>query len=329
MQPTDAIATAWRALAGPGNREGWRVTDLLTIGRCRILAARLMPGDREALLVGFGSIVLPGDRDLPVGRGFELERVSQGPAGNPWLALSRRDGASLPLFTTMVHDIVGVMRDSVAPTVEGFLRRIRLWQAFMSRSGGALLGPEAEIGLFGELHVLELLGDHFPDPEILLEAWTGPAGELHDFVIGNGAIEAKTSLSHDGFRAEIGSLDQLDPSVRAPLCLAAVRLAVSPSGLTLPEMIAQTRHRLGGTPTLDRRLMQAGYLPDMAEHHVRRFLVPASRLVDVDSAFPHLTSRTVPVGIVNARYTIDLGTIPAGHADLATFLATAGQAYGR
>ena len=326
MQPTDAVATAWRALAGPGSREGWRVTDLLTVGNCRILAARLMPGDREALLVGFGGITLPGDRDLPAGRGFELERVSKGPADNSWLALSRRDGASLPLFTTMVHDVVGVMRNSASPTVEELLRRIRLWQAFMSRSGGALLGPEAEIGLFGELHVLGLLADHFPDPEVLLHAWTGPAGGLHDFVIGNGAIEVKASLSQDGFRAEIGSLEQLDPSVRAPLCLAAVRLVVSQSGLTLPQMIAQTRHRLGGTPTLDRRLMQAGYLPDMAEHHVRRFLVPASWFFEVDATFPHLTSRTVPLGIVDARYTIELGTIPTGHADLVTFLETAGQA---
>lgn len=329
MQPTDAIATAWRALAGADGREGWRVTDLMTVEGCRLLAARLMPGDREALLAGFESMPLPHDRDLPTGRGFDLERVMHGPAGHPWLALSRREGASLPLFTGMVHDIVGVMRNGAPPMVDTFLRRIRLWQAFMSRDGGALLGPEAEIGLVGELHMLGLLVDYFADPEVLLDAWTGPAGGLHDFVIGNGAIEVKTSLSQGVFRADIGSLEQLDPSTRSPLCVAVVRLVVSSNGLTLPETIAQLRHRLGGTPTLDRRLMQAGYLPDMAEHHVRRFLVPASRLLDIDAAFPHLTPRTVPPGIVDASYTIELGTIATGQADPAGFLDKAAGAHGR
>ena len=326
MQLTDpeGLATAWRALAGSSDREGWCVTELMTLHRCRLLAARRMPEDREGLLVGFNDEVLPELVRLPAGRGFQMERVAEGPAGFCWLALSRRDGAGLDLFTSMVMDIIQTLRSNLAPSIEALLRRIHLWQDFMSRGSGTLLGPEEEIGLFGELHMLELLLDHVPDPETPLAGWTGPAGGLHDFVLGSGAIEVKTTLSSTGFRANIGSLEQLDPAVRAPLCIAAVRIALSPSGCTLPEKVSRLRERLPPTPVLDMCLLQAGYLPEMTGHHVRRFMVSGFRLLEVDAGFPHLTPRSVPGGVVHARYTIDLETIRIGQMDLSVFLTMAG-----
>lgn len=331
MPPTDPddLATAWRALAGADGRDGWRITELMTLERCRLLAARRMPEDREGLLVGFSDEVLPELARLPAGRGFEVERVAEGPTGFCWLALSRRDGAGLDLFTSMVEDIVRALRNNVAPSIEALLRRIHLWQDFMLRGSGTLLGPEGEIGLFGELHVLELLLDHVPDPEGLLGSWTGPAGGLHDFVLGSGAVEVKTTLSSAGFRANIGSLEQLDPALRAPLGVAAVRLALSPRGLTLSEKVSRLRVRLPATTAFDICLLEAGYLPGMEEHHVRRFMVTDLRLIEVDAGFPHLTSRSVPEGVVHARYTVDLETIRSGQIDLSVFLTMAGLVRGR
>ena len=329
MQQTDpeSLATAWRALAGSDDREGWRSTELVTLDGCRILAARRMPEDREGILVGFRNDVLPAALRLPSGRGFLVEQAQDAPVGFCWIALSRRDGAGLDLFTAMVHDIVNVLRTGVSPSIEGLLRRINLWQDFMSRGSGALLGPEEEIGLFGELHVLELLLDYVPYPAVLLEAWTGPAGGLHDFVFGSGAIEVKTTLSSEGFRATITSLEQLDPAVRSPLHVAAVRLAARQGGLTLPEQVARLRERFPSVGVFDIRLSQAGYLVAMAEHHVRRFVVPECRLLEVDGRFPHLTPRSVPAGVLSARYTIELDAIPSGRPDLSGFLRNAGVAY--
>lgn len=331
MQPTDPedLATAWRALAGSDGRDGWRIIELVTLERCRLLAARRMPEDREGLLVGFSGEVLPELVRLPTGRGFAVERVTEGPAGFCWLALSRRDGAGLDLFTSMVQDVIQTLRNNAAPSIEGLLRRIHLWQDFMARGSGTLLGPEGEIGLFGELHVLELLLDHVPDPESLLGSWTGPAGGLHDFLLGSGAVEVKTTLSSTGFRANISSLEQLDPAVRAPLGVAAVRLALSARGQTLPEKVLQLRERLPAAPAFDMCLLQAGYLPEMTEHHVRRFMVSGFRLIEVDTGFPHLTPRSVPDGVVHARYTIDLETIRSGEMDLSTFLMMAGLVHGQ
>ena len=323
----DGLATAWRALTGSDDREGWRSTELVTLDRCRILAVRRMPEDREGVLVGFRDDVLPATLRLPSGRGFLVEQVRDAPAGFFWIALSRRDGAGLDLFTTMVHDIVHTLRTGAPPSIEALLRRIHLWQDFMSRGSGALLGPEEEIGLFGELHVLELLLEHVPHPAVLLEAWTGPAGGLHDFVFGSGAIEVKTTLSSEGFRATIASLEQLDPAVRSPLHVAAVRLAARQGGLTLPEQVARLRERFPSGGVFDIRLLQAGYLAGMAEHHVRRFVVPEFRLIEVDGRFPHLTPRSVPAGILSARYTIELDTTPSRQPDLSGFLRNAGVAY--
>lgn len=326
----DTVATAWRALSGSSeDRKGWRASEVLATGSWRLLAARLMPGDREALLAGFRDDTILSDIHLlPEGRGFDLEHVADGPEGHAWLALSRREGASLQLFAMMVHDLVGTMRDGSGATAETFLRRIRLWQDFMSRGAGALLSPEAEIGLFGELHLLELLAQHVGDAEDLVDAWTGPTGSLHDFAFGAGAIEVKTSLSADGFRARIGSLDQLDPSVRSPLCLAAVRLSVAARGLTLPEMVSRIGDQLDNPPILGVRLFQAGYLPEMAEHYVRRFSVTEFRLIEVGEGFPYLAARSVPPGIVDACYTIDLQTDSLRQTNVRAFLQQAGRATG-
>ncbi len=331
----DGLGTAWRALAGAVQLGGWRTTELVTLGACRILATRRMPEDQEGILVGFKGGTNPPALRLPVGRGFLVEQVREGaPPGFTWTALSCREGADLDLFTTMVRDIVLALRagwdgTATSPKIDDLLRRIQVWQDFMSRGSGALLGPEEEIGLFGELLVLDILLKHIPDAAVVLECWTGPAGGLQDFVPGNGAIEVKTTVSPSGFRARIDSLEQLDPAVRSPLCVAAVRLSQSTSGATLPEQIERTRRQIAaGDPSaaarLDAKLLQAGYIPEMAVHHVRRFSLRELRLHKVDGSFPSLTSRSVPDGVVAARYVIELDTVRSGPTSMIGFLDAAG-----
>lgn len=316
--PSDPLGLleAWRALAGLDGEMGWRSTHLASIGRCRIMAARHMPDNREALLLGFQGLRPPSASDLPAGRGFHVEIVRD-PAlpGVVLIALARQPGAQLDLFGAMAHDLVSVIHaedgtDDARVVMVRVIARIRAWQEFMLRDRSGVLSQEDEIGLHGELHILTELIERLRDSAAAVEAWEGPMRGLHDFVLPVGAMEVKSSVASVGFRAAISSLDQLDQAVRSPLHLAAVRLTDDAVGMTLPERVAATREQLSGSLAaasgFSLRLLRYGYIEAMAAHYTRRLKLGDVRLFEVTDGFPALTSRTVPRGVISASYVLDL-----------------------
>ena len=183
----------------------------------------------------------------PKARGFLVSRAdfSEDGADRIWIALCRRSAGSLDLFA--------MMADDVALTLEGlrgadnerlfttFLARIRAWQDFMRRGGDGVLGPEAEVGLFGELELLrDIILAGLP-AIVAVRAWQGPLDGVQDFALGVGAIEVKCTVSPGSFPATVGSLDQLDDSLGSGrFTLPGVRLALTAWGRTLPRASRRT-----------------------------------------------------------------------------------------
>jgi hypothetical protein len=184
-----------------------------------------------------------------------------------------------------------------------------MWQQFMSRGTGPH-SPEAELGLAGELFFMSLLLDAGVSHENVLSGWVGPDDAPQDFLLGDGAIEVKATMSSSGFPVKIGSLEQLDDAVASPLFLAAVRFAPGEGGVTLPEMVAEVERRLEGEPgaadLLRERLMVAGYSDVHAGQYSRRFEPKDRRVLSVSDGFPRLTPGVVPAGVTRAVYEINL-----------------------
>jgi hypothetical protein len=191
-----------------------------------------------------------------------------------------------------------------------FLSRIRAWQNFMGRSQDSLLSQEAEVGLFGEMIVLKQIVQTGVPPGAALEAWQGPLDGLQDYMIGSGAIEVKTTVAASGFLATISSLEQLDETLRSPLFVAAVRLALGGSGKTLPELALEIKGLLRSDPDASGAfascLVHAGYLENMSHKYLRRFTHSSTALLPVVTRFPRLTRQNVGMGIRSARYELDL-----------------------
>jgi hypothetical protein len=179
----------------------------------------------------------------------------------------------------------------------------------MRRGTDTTLGPQAEIGLFGELATIQSTINAGLHPAIPVEGWEGPLNGIQDFLLGTGAIEVKTTIASAGFPAVIESLDQLDDATRQPLFLAAVRLRVDDNAMSLPEIIEQTRTLIGDDParnTLNTKLLHAGYIDAVADHYKRRFATVEIRILAVTGAFPRLTKATIPPAIIGVRYEMDL-----------------------
>jgi hypothetical protein len=194
-----------------------------------------------------------------------------------------------------------------------FLGRVRAWQAFM-RKGAQPLGPEAEVGLVGELMTLSTFIEAGVPADTVCTAWLGPLDGLRDFEMGTGGVEVKSSLSAAGFPARIGSLEQLDDSVRQPLFVVGVRLRQVANGKSLPGLIESMRDIVRGDSEAERllseRLVAAGYFDAHSSKYTRQFVGAGTRIVEVAEDFPRLTPGRVPAGVSRASYEIDLEKAP-------------------
>jgi len=286
--PIDDFELAWRSLRDSDDASGWRSISIATLGPCALRAGLSFPEKNEALLVSFSTSAVPAAEKLPDGQGFTVSRAEHDTDGVTWLALSRSAHGSVELFAAMVADVAHAM-DAESGADEKrllrvFLGRIRAWQEFM-RKGAQSLSAESEIGLVGELTLLRVIIDAGVPLASAIEAWVGPLDGVRDFDLGTGSIEVKATLSAAGFPAKIGSLEQLDDSVRQPLFLAGARLRQTESGLRLPEFVAEMRDVAAGEAEavrlLSERLIAAGYFDAHADRYVRRFALADIRVVEV------------------------------------------------
>lgn len=329
--PIDDIELAWSSLRESADASGWRSISISAIGTCSLRAGRSFPEKEEALLAGFATAAVPAAEKLPEGQGFSVARVDLAQDGMTWLALTRKSDGSLELFSAMVADVVRAMSIEGASDehrlLRVFLGRIRAWQEFM-RKGAQALSPEAELGLAGELTLLGAFVDAGVPSAIAIESWVGPLDGIQDFELGTGAMEVKTTLSNTGFLAKIGSLEQLDDSVRQPLFLAGVRLRQTETGQNLPDFADAIRHAIKGDAEAERllneRLVAAGYFDAHADRYPRRFVHAGTCVIEVAADFPRLTLGEVPVGITRAMYEIDLDKAPGDNVGVAAALKKMG-----
>lgn len=306
---------AWSSLFSNEETPSWQVISLTSIASVEVLAGRRSPENAEAVICSFPSTNLSRGEKLPEGKGFLVERAAVTSCGGVQLALTRQEAGSMELFTSMVCDVIGALDDiaaegaSESTLLQTFIGRVRAWQQFMSRGSGPL-SPEAELGLAGELHFMEQLLDAGVSPATVLEGWVGPDEAPQDFLLGDGAVEIKATLSSSGFPVKISSLEQLDDDVISPLFLFAIRFSRGNSGVTLPQIVDGLARRLQHTPCLVtqlyERLILVGYTRTQASQYTRQFEPKERLILAVREGFPRLTSSAVPLGITRTIYEINL-----------------------
>jgi hypothetical protein len=215
--------------------------------------------------------------------------ASHSPQGNAIEVVTRSRVLFQEIYNFFVSVIDKVHLDGLAPAaaVEETLER---WRDLLKSQ--SIMSEEAQLGLMGELWLLERLVKKFGD--IALDAWTGPSRQAHDFRIGNVEFEVKTTrgATHSHF---VNGLNQLEPSGGRALYLLSLRLELAGvgSGTTLPEQIASVRTALSESARskLD-RLLRNAYSYDNAHDRIystRLQLASPPRIVPVDSNCPKLT----------------------------------------
>ena len=153
------------------------------------------------------------------------------------------------------------------------------------------LTMEKEIGLFGELLLLEFLIETI-GPDRAVAAWQGPLSEEHDFTFESMTIEIKTTSS-ERRRHTIHGLTQLVPARGLPLCLISIQLTRgSPElGRTLHQLIAGVRQRAGARQVaIDGMLDLFGCRSEVAGLYATPWTLRSEpRAYSVQGIFPSMT----------------------------------------
>jgi hypothetical protein len=177
-----------------------------------------------------------------------------------------------------------------------------------------VMSSDREVGLFGELTVLDFLVSSFGGAQAVA-AWRGPNGDEHDFDLGNGDLEVKSTVSEKRVHW-IGSLTQLEPTMGRPLWLLSLQLTTGlGQALTIAGLVTKLRARLIGADltAFEEKLHSTGWRDKYRATTLRRFRMrSAPLLLPVDESFPALTqARVTAAGMPLARlreisYSIDV-----------------------
>ncbi|GAA3075925.1 hypothetical protein GCM10010467_14340 [Actinocorallia glomerata] len=230
-----------------------------------------------------------------VGDSYVLEIVERSP---------RSAEQSAAFFADVVRRLHRVPQDRNTEHVEAALRHWR--SVFATRR--ELLSEEQILGLFGELVIL----DHLLDRGIgsrAVHAWTGPAGDDHDFTLsGEAQIECKSTAPHSE-RLFISNEHQLEAG-DVPLILACIRLSFvdkEDDGTSLPELASRIDRRLpadGSVQEFDQKLAEVGLDRTDDRYRLIRLQHTETRFYEVRGDMPRVVPGDLRPGVSQVRYQI-------------------------
>ena len=229
------------------------------------------------------------------------------------LALKLHQRELRALFTQLCNDLIEASR-GINPheDVGAFLlARLARWRRLLEFGNDGLLSEQELRGLIGELVFMCRYAIPMWSPDASIDAWVGPFDAPQDFCFPGLAVEVKT-IRPGSSSVKISSTAQLDaPDGR--LLLAVLSLSASTvddlKAVSVAKMVSDLRqsfeHSQSATHEFNSRLAAAGYIDNQAYEKIC-FHVGDIRLFEVRDSFPRLTRRSLPDGVLDARYDIEL-----------------------
>ncbi|CCG97159.1 hypothetical protein MARHY3705 [Marinobacter nauticus ATCC 49840] len=311
----DQIAQAWESLfdesGEPSQTARYRICGSPRFGA--YLAIRF---DDRAPVLEFGPITpdLLKDAPLPSIKGVDSGLLYHNQ--ELFLSLTLKQTASIDIFLTLAARLTDELSGVDYPiTGYNIIRKVLVvWRAFFSSEKKILSGSE-QTGLAGELILASMFMDNGIEVATVVRAWKGSERSHHDFQLPLASVEIKATIAHNIETVSISSLRQLDPTGTLKLFLAQVAMDSHDHGdQTLPHLVKEIRQRLSSFPAyrleFEEKLLESGYRDkDESNYAQQSFQVRKVRAFSVDENFPKLTHDSIPEGIVEATYQINLGTV--------------------
>lgn len=311
----DHILETWESLLDePG--KGSQSARYRICGSTRFGAYLAIRFDDRVPVLEFGPIThdLMKNAPLPVIKGVDsgLSYHNQ----ELFLSLTLKQTASIDIFLTLAARLADELSGVEYPiTGYNVIRKVLVvWRTFFA-SEKKVLSASEQTGLAGELILANMFMDSGIEEATVIRAWKGSERSHHDFQLPFASVEVKATIAHNIENLSISSLRQLDSTGTQKLFLAQVAMDSHDHGeQTLPHVVKSIRQRLSRF-TADRlvfeeKLLASGYRDKDESNYVEQsFQVRKVRAFSVDESFPKLTYDSIPEGIVEATYQINLGKV--------------------
>jgi hypothetical protein len=273
---------------------------------------------RCLFIMQFGQSSRNPRQNLPVVKGLELTEHLIPDMGRQQIVMALREQANNDLFYRLCCDLLDATRNcqDESTAVATTITRLWRWQQLMKQGRTDKLTEEEQKGLIGELVFLrDTLLPRF-GPMEAISFWQGPmAGEGEkDFSVSNTAIEIKTRSGTAPPRVRISSEGQLDIGNYARLFLVVYELSRSsgeqPDSFNLDDLVKEVRVRLmdrqpESLDFFEGRLASWGY-SDLHDYENDLFMLLGQSVFAVEETFPRLVPGSLPAGVHELKYTLNL-----------------------
>lgn len=173
------------------------------------------------------------------------------------------------------------------------------------------LSEDEQVGLFGELVILNDFILQKRGIKEGLECWTGPS-KKHDFTLPESLLEVKTTSSPKQCIINASSMNQLSPEQTKPLYLIFQRLNKKQSGKTLPEYINEISENISADSNdllrvFSIKLLQSKYFESQSKYYFEKYDKGEQLFFNIKQGFPHVKiSYSDAISNIKFAYKIDL-----------------------
>jgi len=331
MKASELLSSAWQQVQIEcGQTQGYFYRRLHLPEYFTAYAGIVHPGGSRRLSLEFP---LRNESQLPPpedSRGYALlcAELPGCPAGVICLHLTEVNPAFSTMFGLLCVDILDQWRRGRTPAqaLSAVLHRLKLWRRFFQQEQG--LSRQEYVGLYAELVVLGKLVSSGVDPDIAVEAWSGPLGTNQDFTFGTVALEVKASTGNETDSINIANERQLDGTGLSDLFLCHFAYDFrKDAGQTLANKIGEIASQIAQSESaalaFDERLLAAGYRPEVhSPWEAHGFTERKRAFFRIDEPFPRIIEAQLAPGISHVSYRIDLAACVASKTQFGKVINT-------
>ena len=251
---------------------------------------------------------------LPRARGLRMTLEQSSEPKDDLLLLTLTDPSLRDVFARLCLDIVSRTRQCTTEveTYSVMVKRTWRWHHLLAGGGNDRLSAKRQLGLLGELTVLDQLMLPNVPARAAVEGWVGPERGPKDFELGHVSVEAKAHKPGRIGEIRISSLDQLRRSASSDLflCVTAISPSGSNPGVTVTSESGRVRERLADLdPAMvdlyDMKLAAAG-LSDDHDYDDSQWTIGEVSVFEVSAEFPRIDPSNVAPTVKSACYTLEL-----------------------
>lgn len=287
---------------------------MMVIVQAPFMFAAVNDSGRAALFI---RVSLTPAQIVSDGQGFSVKTTRSG--NNDYVQLTSSDRGLPTLFLKMVEYILERVSStgSIDEGAEILIRSIEEYRRFVGQRRGRISESQVR-GTFAEFLFLEVLINAGMSVEAAITAWRGPWAKaglgLHDFTFADGrGIEVK-STHQPPETIRVSSQTQLAPS-DLPLDLLVLPLEDAPNNSNAAIPFRRHAQEIGdifaaaGPSVMEKwdAALDALNLDLTDEWYDKyRFLPGEWRRFEITQGFPHLDIPSIPAGIIEVAYSLEL-----------------------